>query len=231
MAVFNMLLYTLLRLWTHYHPFIYKIEMRLIEEIVYIVNGVLTFTFVTMYMSIYSTTVNKLESELRHIAERDPLTGLYNRRKMMQMLSSIVGEGDDEKIAVAMFDADFFKKVNDTYGHDAGDEVLKNLADILGNHDSGQKKFSVCRWGGEEFLAMYKYDGTHEAVVDEFEGLRKTIENRDIMYEDTKIKITVTIGLAFYRNGKSIDELLKEADDLLYDGKLAGRNRVSYVAA
>jgi diguanylate cyclase (GGDEF)-like protein len=180
-----------------------------------------------MYLSIYSHTVNKLERELRQMAERDPLTGLYNRRKMMQLLSLAVDSEKNEKIAVAMLDADFFKKINDTYGHDAGDEVLKRLADILKNKDSGDGKFFICRWGGEEFFVLYKYEGTRESVIDEFEALRSTVEDSGVTYEDQKIRITVTIGLAFYHSGIQLNDLLKEADTLLYDGKASGRNCVS----
>lgn len=227
MGMFNAFLYIILRVWTHYHPYIYKIENKLIVNFMYVMNTLIGFSFLIMYLSIYSHTVNKLERELRQMAERDPLTGLYNRRKMMQLLSLAVDSEKNEKIAVAMLDADFFKKINDTYGHDAGDEVLKRLADILKNKDSGDGKFFICRWGGEEFFVLYKYEGTRESVIDEFEALRSTVEDSGVTYEDQKIRITVTIGLAFYHSGIQLNDLLKEADTLLYDGKESGRNCVS----
>lgn len=227
MGIFNGILYLGLRIWTYFFPHVYDIGNKVVEKGIFIVNSVLTFSFVLMYMLIYSTTVNKLENELRHIAERDPLTGLYNRRKMMQILDSAFDSENRNNLAVIMFDADYFKKVNDTYGHDAGDEVLKTLADILVGHID-KDRFSVCRWGGEEFLAMYVYDGSKENVIDMLESLRATIENTDILYKETKIRITVTIGLAFYQSGSSLETTIKEVDTLLYNGKEAGRNRVSY---
>ena len=127
-----------------------------------------------------------------------------------------------------MLDVDFFKSINDTYSHDAGDEVLKNLAEILKSHQTVNKNFSVCRWGGEEFLVLYDYDSPREAVIKEFDSICKAVEASPILYEGITIIMTVTIGLAFYHTGKSMEEFLKEADMLLYAGKKAGRNRLTY---
>lgn len=179
-------------------------------------------------MYIYSSTVNKLENELRQRAERDHLTGLYNRRKMKLILKDTLSSENHDKIALAMLDIDYFKNVNDTYGHDAGDEVLKLFAALLKTAKKDRDDFSVCRWGGEEFLALYTYDDSRDAVIAEFEAIRKAVETTTIQYKDQTITITVTIGLTFYKNGMSSDELLKEADALLYEGKEAGRNRLTY---
>ena len=81
------------------------------------------------------------------MAEKDPLTGLYNRRKMMGMLEQIIVPSCDKKILLAMFDVDYFKNVNDSYGHGAGDEVLRKLAMLLKNHHTNLSEYSVCRWG------------------------------------------------------------------------------------
>lgn len=231
MGVFNMLLYCGLRIWTYYFPHIYTIGNPTITKVIFVVHSMLTFFFIIMYMFMYSNTVNKLERELRDMAEKDPLTCLYNRRKMIQTLSSVIDSDPDYNVTLAMFDVDYFKQINDTYGHDAGDEVLKKLSDILANHNPDSSKFFISRWGGEEFLALYIHDLPHEAVIEEFDSLRQTIENFEIIYKNQTLKMTVTIGLAFYQNGASLEELLKEVDTHLYNGKEAGRNRLSYAPA
>jgi diguanylate cyclase (GGDEF)-like protein len=162
------------------------------------------------------------------MAEKDPLTGLYNRRKMMGMLEQIIVPNCDKKILIAMFDVDYFKNVNDSYGHGAGDEVLRKLAVVLKNHHTNLSEYSVCRWGGEEFLAMCEYDGSKNDVIEDFEQIRREIEDFDIIYEGKKINVTITIGISFYKKEFSLDDFLKEVDTILYNGKEAGRNRVSY---
>lgn len=228
MGLFNLLLYLGLRIWTYFFPHIYTLGNPFIEKMLFLVNSILTFFFVLMYMYIYSTTVNKLEIELRQRAERDHLTGLYNRRKMKHILKSTIASGQRDNIAIAMLDIDYFKSVNDTLGHDAGDEVLKLFAAILKTSKKGRDNFSVCRWGGEEFLALYTYEGSPETVIKEFETIRRSVENTSLRYADKTIRITVTIGLTFYKKHMSVDELLKEVDSLLYAGKEAGRNKLIY---
>lgn len=228
MGLFNMVLYLGLRIWTYFFPHIYTLENPTLEKAIFLTNSLLTFFFIIMYMYIYSSTVNKLENELRQRAERDHLTGLYNRRKMKQLLKSVILPDEGKTFAVAMLDVDYFKTINDTYGHDAGDEVLKQFATILKDFKNDRSNVSVCRWGGEEFLALYAYDNSPDAVVDEFETIRRTVENTPVRYEGITLHITITIGLAFYRDGMSRDELLKEVDTLLYNGKEAGRNRLTH---
>lgn len=222
-GIFNAVLYIVLKFWTQYNPGVYQIENPIVKEGMYIMNTFLGFSFLIMYITIYSKTVNKLEDELRQMAERDSLTGLYNRRKMMELLDA-EDLTKNNGLAVAMLDVDLFKRVNDTYGHVAGDETLKALADILRAHAKEKERFSVCRWGGEEFFILYDYSGTRDMVVEEFERIRKEIEQQEILYEGEKIKITVTIGLSFYKEGMSLNAWLNEADSLLYSGKGSGRN-------
>ena len=126
-----------------------------------------------------------------------------------------------------MLDIDFFKKINDTYGHDAGDEVLVALAKILRDKHDENEGFHVSRWGGEEFLVFYeRHQKSREDVIEEFDALRQKIQDTVIQYNNSTINITVTIGLAFYEKGETINSLIKVADKNLYEGKNAGRNRV-----
>lgn len=224
LGIFNAALYLGLRFWTHGHPYIYRIDNPVVKNGMYAMNTLLGFAFLVMYFSIYSKTVKKLEEELRQMAERDSLTGLYNRRKMMELLSALMDLMENKNLAVAMLDVDLFKSINDTYGHVAGDEVLKKLADTLREHAKDKEDFHACRWGGEEFFVLYAYTDTKATVKEEFEKIRKSIEQQEIIYEGEKIKITITIGLSFYRKGLSLNDWLKEADALLYSGKEGGRN-------
>jgi len=226
LGVFNASIYIALRFWTQYHPYVYQIDNTLVKDGMYVMNTLLGFSFLIMYFSIYSKTVNKLEEELRQMAERDALTGLYNRRKMMELLGAEMDSVENKNLVVAMLDVDLFKRVNDTYGHVAGDEVLKRLADTLQEHAKDKEDFYVCRWGGEEFFILYHYKDTKATVMEEFERIRQEIQQQEIPYEEELIKMTITIGLSFYQKGMSLNDLLKEADALLYKGKEAGRNCV-----
>lgn len=224
----NAVLYIALRFWTDVRPPIYHLENDYIVYLIYLLNTLTGFAFLIMFLYIYSRTVHKLERDLRQMAERDPLTGLYNRRKMLQFLDDAVKDVKNRAFAVAMLDIDYFKKVNDTYGHDAGDEVLTYFAKTLDNYCSDKENYAACRWGGEEFLILYRYHTSEEAVVEEFETLRRQIEESTLVYEEKHIKITTTIGLRICKECNEVNAIIKEVDDLLYEGKTAGRNRVMY---
>ncbi|MBQ3515540.1 MAG: GGDEF domain-containing protein [Lachnospiraceae bacterium] len=114
----NVLLYVVLRLWTYEHPFVYKIDNGILMKCFYIFNSLIGFAFLIMYLCIYSSTVHRLENSLMEMASVDPLTGISNRRKMQQMLESVLEEYETQQYqtVIAMLDIDFFKKINDTYG-------------------------------------------------------------------------------------------------------------------
>ena len=119
-------------------------------------------------------------------------------------------------------DIDDFKKVNDTYGHDAGDEVLQFVAKTV---SCGVKKDDyVFRWGGEEILVLLNTDEEHSLAA--AERIRADIAKDAVVYGEAKIPVTITIGVAPYRHGASIRELMDEADAKLYWGKRHGKNQV-----
>lgn len=220
-----------LRLWTYFTKPIYVIPGDLHKEIFYIGNCAIAFAFLVFYSYLYSQTVFRLEKALVDIATKDALTGLYNRRKMHDLLnamSELLATTSSNQICIAMLDIDNFKKINDTYGHDAGDQVLKSLAGILLEKQTESEGFQACRWGGEEFLVFYRKQRTNDEVVNEFEQLRKRISETEIVCNETKINITVTTGLAFYQEGTSITDTIKIADENLYKGKTSGKNVVIY---
>ena len=165
-----------------------------------------------------------MQNSLRHLIEQDALTGLYNRRSANRRLIHVVSKAEQKQqpFAICIGDIDFFKKVNDTYGHDAGDEVLKAVADTLREHmlTCG----FVARWGGEEFLLVFDRMDAEKAGKSLNDLLNK-IRKLKITYGELIITVTMTFGVV---NGdhSDISKLLKDADDKLYYGKENGRNRV-----
>ena len=121
---------------------------------------------------------------------------------MKELLKSINDEHENllNRIAIAILDIDKFKLINDTYGHDVGDLVLVKLSEILQAKNIENENFHISRWGGEEFLILYKkYQQDQKEVIEEFNNLRQTISQTTV---NENVHFTVTIGLAFYENGK-----------------------------
>ena len=165
-----------------------------------------------------------MQRSLRNLIVKDSLTDLYNRRYCNQNLKNIseqyIKTGEPYTIAIA--DIDFFKKVNDTYGHTAGDEVLVSVAQIMKKSMAG--KGFAARWGGEEFLLVYT-GCDMETTLTYLEMLVEAIREMRVEYDDKAIKITISIGVAT-GNGDSVDKVLCTADDRLYHAKKEGRDRV-----
>ena len=165
-----------------------------------------------------------MQRSLRNLIVKDSLTDLYNRRYCNQNLKNIseqyIKTGEPYTLAIA--DIDFFKKVNDTYGHTAGDEVLVSVAQIMKKNMAG--KGFAARWGGEEFLLVYT-GCDMETTLTYLEMLVEAIREMRVEYDDKAIKITISIGVAT-GNGDSVDKVLCTADDRLYHAKKEGRDRV-----
>lgn len=165
-----------------------------------------------------------MQRSLRNLIVKDSLTDLYNRRYCNQNLKNIseqyIKTGEPYTLAIA--DIDFFKKVNDTYGHIAGDEVLVSVAQIMKKNMAG--KGFAARWGGEEFLLVYT-GCDMETTLAYLEILTEAIREMYVEYDDKTIRITMSIGVA-KGNGDSVDKVLCTADDRLYHAKREGRDRV-----
>lgn len=161
------------------------------------------------------------KERLETLAVRDQLTGIYNRNMMKELSNTTTGGlnislGLD--VCMMLVDIDFFKKINDTYGHEAGDQVLMHLAQLL--KKSVRATDYVIRWGGEEFLIiMTGCDDTQAVRV--AEEIRRKAENND----NGVCKITISIGVSVYRGG-DYHETIKKADEAMYLAKTEGRNRV-----
>lgn len=167
---------------------------------------------------------NRQRQRLIELANHDDLTRLYNRRFGHQALeqSKRQAERNGQPFCVAMADIDYFKKLNDTFGHDAGDAVLRGVAECF--RTRLRKSDTVCRWGGEEFLILISNSALDSAT--------KLVESLRISIQDTEVKstlplpgITVSFGVAQFEPGEPIDKLIIRADNLLYQAKAEGRNR------
>lgn len=172
-------------------------------------------------------TVVHMQKSLRELVEKDDLTKLHNRRYAEKRLRQIKERASVNGIpfSVSIGDVDYFKKVNDTYGHEAGDEVLKKIADVLKQNMAG--KGFAARWGGEEFLIVFeRMSGKTGSVV--LQEIVKQVRETVITYEEQNIQVTLTAGIADGSEADSLNTILKEADDKLYQGKQAGRDRVVY---
>jgi len=170
--------------------------------------------------------IEQLQSRLREQAIRDPLTGLYNRRYLDETMEREIARAqrDDLPIAILMLDIDHFKKVNDTYGHEAGDLLLKSLAGILLRES--RRSDMACRFGGEEFCVIM-IGAPLPIARQRAESWRKHFADFSIAYKHHTLRATLSIGIAIYpEHGTSPPDVLRAADEALYAAKQAGRDRV-----
>ncbi len=166
--------------------------------------------------------LNSLQISLRRLIERDVLTGLFNRRSAEKRIDEIEASG--VKYCVAIGDIDHFKKFNDTFGHECGDVVLREVAHLL-NEGMNKREGFVARWGGEEFLLVFgntSLDEAHNALT----IIRQALHDKDVEYNGQIHKVTMTFGVAEKESGVPRNHLIRKADDKLYEGKQGGRDRI-----
>ena len=169
----------------------------------------------------------RLRETLRQQSIHDPLTGLHNRRYLQEVMQRELARTERKKnmLAVIILDVDHFKRFNDTYGHEAGDAVLRNLAQLIGRQIRGSD--IACRYGGEEFIlvlpeaslsiARQRCELLREAAL----GMRVTLSGQ------TLGPVSISLGLALFpQHGNTVEELIQAADAALYRAKQAGRNRL-----
>ena len=163
--------------------------------------------------------------ELDFAAKTDQLTGIYNRRYILKRIEEELAQFSQEActFSLALADIDFFKKVNDEYGHEVGDKVLLMVAGML--KSSLRKQDVVARWGGEKFLVLLP-ETTSEQAQQLLEGVREQIAQTGLWDEGRNIQVTVTLGIAAMQKGETIDAVMNYADIALYRGKKNGRNCV-----
>lgn len=169
----------------------------------------------------------EMQTSLRDLIERDSLTGLYNRHFGELILWEAQRKLIEKKVPffVSIGDIDFFKKFNDNYGHDCGDLVLQEISGVLKEAVKG--KGSVARWGGEEFL--FVLSGNHVDDIEAFiNEVAARVKDLKINYDDEDLGVTMTFGVADGCEKGSTDETVKRADQVLYEGKQTGRDKVVY---
>jgi len=171
-----------------------------------------------------------IEEDLRRMATIDPLTGAFNRREFMKRAQEEIDRSKryHHPLSLLMIDIDHFKSVNDTYGHDAGDEVLKQMVAESQAQLRGSDPFY--RLGGEEFAAILTHTLPEQGVL-AAERLRKALKSLAVSTSGGEIHFTVSIGLASMgQGGLSLEQIMKQADTALYEAKDRGRDRVVMAA-
>ena len=200
-------------------------DRRVVIEI--IINATSSLILETNQGNIYSE-MHEVIDKMNNLVLKDSLTGVYNRRYINEKLPEEIkhARNSEKSISIIMVDIDYFKKVNDTYGHLCGDRALKKFAQIL-SQGLNRTTDWVARFGGEEFLICLP--GANNEVAGQIaERLRKKVEKSVITYGNKKFQITASFGINTITPGKHItmNEVLELADGKLYEAKHNGRNRV-----
>ncbi|WP_017445462.1 GGDEF domain-containing protein [Gayadomonas joobiniege] len=192
----------------------------------YTLNAIIAAVPLLLGVMLVRSITEKQRNKLTNMAIKDELTDLYNRRYLNTFFESqakLAKRQPSGSFCFALADIDFFKKINDTYGHDEGDRVLKDVAFVF--KKSTRESDLVCRWGGEEFVIILM--GTHlkdatRIIVD----IKNAIFDQVHISQDEEKKVTASFGVVKWDGQESLHELNKRADELLYAAKAAGRNRV-----
>lgn len=170
--------------------------------------------------------IDALQAQLHEQANRDPLTGLYNRRYLDGTLERELArcKREGHPLSLMLLDIDHFKSINDTYGHQAGDEVLRRLADLLAHQ--ARAGDVACRYGGEEFLLLLP-NMPLAAALERAERWRRSFADGEMAFGELRLRATLSVGIAAYPgHGTEAARLIRQADEALYRAKARGRNRI-----
>lgn len=183
-----------------------------------------TIFYNTIYIYANEREIVNLEEKNKQLsvdAQEDVLTTLLNRRGFLPLIEPMIKVTSSEEFCVAFIDIDDFKVINDSYGHEAGDEVLRHITTLMRKE---MQDCDICRWGGEEIVILMKgYD--METAKERLEALRKSIETIPTAFFNKQIFVTITIGLEKYsKKYKTPEEIIKVADKRMYYGKQHGKN-------
>ncbi len=192
-------------------------------------NVVVVFMMASYTARFYYNSVRKAENKLLQLATQDSLTGLSNRRNLLERARQEIvrARRRNDPISLVIADIDHFKSINDQYGHDAGDNVIRHAAELLLRLCREQDV--VARWGGEEFLLLLPSTNllAAEALAERF---RQAVVETVVAYGELDIKLKMSFGVAALEHNENIDDAIARADKAMYQSKNDGRNRVTVAA-
>lgn len=220
-GIIGMVLYIGSYIYQVYNPPVYSLPMRANFGLT-ILWAVIVFVINVFVLQLFVLIVKSSEDKLEYQMSHDKLTGLPNRYYVSNHLREIEEATGFENYWVGLSDIDDFKKVNDNYGHNCGDYVLKTVANLISDNED----VLCCRWGGEEFIFVGKTNGSDIGAHEYLESCRKKVEEYPFAFEGAMLSITMTFGLEIYSSGMGIDDWINEADEKLYYGKHSGKNKV-----
>lgn len=192
---------------------------------VFALNLAISAAVTLLVLAITLLTVNRFQRRIERVASTDALTGLLNRKALEPVLRNLtlLSKRSGRPLAAILFDIDFFKRVNDTHGHLWGDTVIRGVADIA--RRVVRESDVVTRWGGEEYLVLLN-DCDLAQAAHIAEALRAAVEAQDFAMPEPNLKVTISLGVAQYRDGETESGFFSRADSALYQAKKDGRNRL-----
>ena len=222
MAVSVVLSYLGLNIWTNTHAPLYIFSSPASTRLFGMINGTATVFAVSMYYLVFTYVVLDFERSLIKKASYDPLTGLANRRMLYERSEQL---SKSENACVFMIDIDDFKVVNDRYGHEGGDRVLKAIGELLTENRYRRNAFLPIRWGGEEFVVVYDdAELGREEKIRQMDLIRQQMSELHVELEGKEICFTATVGAAVSGEDETVDGLITLADSRMYYGKNHGKD-------
>ena len=227
----NFLVFTILHLIYAGNDPVYELSYVPKLTILIYSSFVMVFSMIfynMMYIYASELEYGNLERKNRQLssdAHEDALTNLLNRRGFLPMVESLMKDERKSHFCIAFCDLDDFKRVNDTYGHDAGDEVLKHMTKLI---VKDLNDCDICRWGGEEIVILMR-NCDLDTAKERLERIRKRVESNPTVFYSHKISVTITIGLEEnHGTYSSAEDIIKAADERMYYGKQHGKNVVIF---
>lgn len=217
-------LYVLLYLASHWVEPLCPLDNPNMYPLLYLVNALFVIVFFIIYVENFECIVLQTETRLAEAAEKDELTGMSNRRNMQTSLNELFYRKDQVKeISIAILDIDDFKHVNDIYGHNAGDFILKGVAQKIYGKES--ESIHTCRWGGEEFLMLSVGEKAYENLSAAIQKVLEEVRNEKYQYEDNCIGVTVSAGVSKWSGKEKFEHTISRADGYLYEAKERGKDQ------
>ncbi len=223
-ACLGMAAYLILCVVDHYHEAEYPLPAN-VSFMFQIFWGFTVFAITISSLNVFVNLALKSEKFLADAADHDQLTGLPNRYYMTDYINKLNDKAGMEGYWLAIMDIDDFKKFNDSLGHNCGDNILQQVAQILKEYED---EMTICRWGGEEFLFIGKESESGDGIdkIEKMNRICRRIRERSFLFNNKTLHITVTIGVSSYCTGMNMREWIEKADNHLYEGKRNGKNKV-----